>query len=495
MTAQEQTFSQKIIRGGLIITFFSLLTSPLGYFIRLMLSRSLTVEEYGLFYSILGFFGIFAVFNDLGFGYSVSYFIPKYLQKKNYSKVWNLYAYDQIIEVVTSVLISGVLLLFSGWLADHYFKMSEAKNLMSIFAVFFIANSFVSALQKFYNGIQEEKVYSSMESVRLLVACVLTFILWVQGITNVYLYAWSWVCGYIIVAIIYWTIQRIYYSHFISKLVWDKNLFIQMYTYAIPTLLVTSLAFLTTYIDTIILTLLKGVRDVGVYNVVFPLAAITGIIFSPIQNLFLPLISQYHSSNKTVVTMIINKLLLMIPFFGIYVGFFMFLFTETIITVLFGEQWVELSTFPLKILSLGYVGSLSAMYLATVVAALGKIGERLKVVAITFGAHLVLSFLLSYYYGVTGAVVANCCMYLLLCGFYLKIIAEEVQLQIPLLRLLQYVAALVIIWGVVYTTGYMPSTFIELFVTGIIYSALIFGIGTSLKILDWNVIKTFKQSH
>lgn len=494
MTAQEQTFSQKIIRGGLIITFFSLLTSPLGYFIRLMLSRALTIEEYGLFYSILGFFGIFIIFNDLGFGYSVAYFTPKFIQKKQYHKAWNAYLYDLIIELTTSLLLSVLFLIFSEWLSTHYFKIPQAKELISIFSLFFVSNSFVSALQKFFTGVQSEKFYSSMEFVRLFITAIFILVLWLQGSSNLNMYALSWVTGYVTVALLYTFFQYQYHKKYITKLVWDKTLFSIMFQYAVPTLLVTSLAWITNYIDVFSLTLLKDVREVGVYNVVFPLAGISGFLFSPIQVLFLPLISQYHGKDDRVVAMIINKLLLIVPLLGLYVCFFIFLNTEAVIGILFGNQWIESALLPLKVLSLGYPLQLLAAYLATIISGLGKITERFKIVFVSFSLHVISCLLLTYFYGVLGTVISNCIVYFLLCYWYLKIIKTEVRLKIPWQAYAKTLGILALI-AVFFTYFNLSSdTFFEFIGLGVVYSIIFVAGSYFIHFEELQLVGSFLQS-
>ncbi|MDO8610907.1 MAG: oligosaccharide flippase family protein, partial [bacterium] len=98
--------TQRIFKGSAIVLFFAILSSPIGYLLRIFYSQTLSIENFGLLYAVLALFTTLATYNDLGFGYSTSYFIPKYFKKKYYQKCWLLYKYDQFIEVGTSVLIS-----------------------------------------------------------------------------------------------------------------------------------------------------------------------------------------------------------------------------------------------------------------------------------------------------------------------------------------------------------------------------------------------------
>jgi len=90
MEEYTHPLTQRVLRGGMIVLFFSFLASPLGYAFRLLLSRTLSIEMYGLFYAVLALFATLITYNDLGFGLSAAYFIPKFLAKGDKQSVWNI---------------------------------------------------------------------------------------------------------------------------------------------------------------------------------------------------------------------------------------------------------------------------------------------------------------------------------------------------------------------------------------------------------------------
>ena len=132
---KNQTLTARVFKGSSTILLFNFLASPIGYLIRILYSRTLSIEMFGLFYAVLAFFGMFIAFNDLGFGYSATYLIPKALRKKNYKRIWKLYKYNQLVELGTSVIISILIVIFSNWLTNNYFKIPEAQNIIYIFVV------------------------------------------------------------------------------------------------------------------------------------------------------------------------------------------------------------------------------------------------------------------------------------------------------------------------------------------------------------------------
>ena len=71
----------KLTKSSITVVLLALIGAPLGYGIRMILSRTLEPEMFGLMYAVIALFALLSEYNDLGFGYSVSYLIPKFLKK------------------------------------------------------------------------------------------------------------------------------------------------------------------------------------------------------------------------------------------------------------------------------------------------------------------------------------------------------------------------------------------------------------------------------
>lgn len=88
---------KKIIKNTFWIYLFSYIGAPLGYFIRMLISRDTSVEELGFLYSLIGFIVLISTYNGLGLTESLKYFIPKYLAENKLiyirkSLVWSIVA-------------------------------------------------------------------------------------------------------------------------------------------------------------------------------------------------------------------------------------------------------------------------------------------------------------------------------------------------------------------------------------------------------------------
>ena len=62
---QEETLSQKFVKKGFWLYFFTLFIGPLGYITKVILSRDLSVAEVGMIYGVIGFVSLLSVYNDL----------------------------------------------------------------------------------------------------------------------------------------------------------------------------------------------------------------------------------------------------------------------------------------------------------------------------------------------------------------------------------------------------------------------------------------------
>ena len=77
----DEPLQWKLVRNSVWLYFFTFLIAPAGYIIKLIVARELSVEDIGLFYSILWLIGIISTYNDLGLTEALQYYIPHYLPK------------------------------------------------------------------------------------------------------------------------------------------------------------------------------------------------------------------------------------------------------------------------------------------------------------------------------------------------------------------------------------------------------------------------------
>lgn len=121
---EQESLTHKFIKRGFWLYAIALLTGPIGYGIKIIISHDLSVSELGILYGVLSFILLFGSLNDLGMVESLNYFLPKHLSNKNYTKVKSYALYSFIAMFIMSSLSALILYFGAQWLALVYFHAS-----------------------------------------------------------------------------------------------------------------------------------------------------------------------------------------------------------------------------------------------------------------------------------------------------------------------------------------------------------------------------------
>ncbi len=157
MLNSEETLAQKFVKKWFWIYFFTFLTGPIGYIIKIIISHDLSVWEVGMIYGVISFVGLLGAFNDLGCTESLNYFLPKYIIKNEYWKAKYLLRLTFIVQIFSSILIATTLFFIAPWLAHVYFDEPLIIDILRISWLYFINTS---TLQSFLGN------FSSWRSLR-----------------------------------------------------------------------------------------------------------------------------------------------------------------------------------------------------------------------------------------------------------------------------------------------------------------------------------------
>ncbi len=113
-------YARRLIKGSAIV-FVALIGSQfVAFLLRMFLARSLTVEEYGLFYAVFTFVSFFGLFRELGFGSALAKYIPEFNVKKRFGELKSSLVFTLTFEAVLSLSIAVLLYIFSGHLASGF---------------------------------------------------------------------------------------------------------------------------------------------------------------------------------------------------------------------------------------------------------------------------------------------------------------------------------------------------------------------------------------
>ena len=51
-----ESYTKSVVKGVSTVIFISMIAAFLGYLVRIVMARGLSIEDFGLFYSVFGFF-------------------------------------------------------------------------------------------------------------------------------------------------------------------------------------------------------------------------------------------------------------------------------------------------------------------------------------------------------------------------------------------------------------------------------------------------------
>jgi O-antigen/teichoic acid export membrane protein len=446
---------------------------------------------FGLFYAVLGLFNIVWTYNDLGFGYSISYLLPKYIKLKRFSQAWNVFRYGQAIQVTISILGSLILFVTAPYLSSNYFKVPGSEIFIYIMCLYLVANSILSSYSQFFVGLQKEKYYSSIIVVRALLVFLISVAFWFLGRSQVVNYAWAWASGYLITAGIYmYLLIRNFRYLSKKKVVWDKKLLRTMSKYAFPSLFTTVTVSLFSMSDVFFLTLIKDVKEVGVYNVIFPLASIPLLLLSSLRSLVLPLTSHLMEGEKDKVGILLGKLFELIPFVAMYFALFLTIYPSFPIQLFFGSKWLGLADHLLGLLSVAFIFSATASFIGTIIWGMGRTKERLRATLLIAVLSVPVNVVLISLYGVSGAVVNNMLVSVLSLVLFMRIVRSVVDFKIPYLLYLKLLMLSVSLYFLFKLLNSSIESVWEYLCIGGIYSLIFLMIGNYFKLLDIKVLKS-----
>jgi len=203
---QDQPLWEKLIKKWFWLYFFSFLTAPAAYLIKLFISNSISVADVWVLYSVVSLIWLLNTYNDLWLTESLQYYLPRFLVKKQYNYAKTSIYLSLAVQIFTALIIACVLWFAAPRLAVHYFHSESAIVALKYFCFYFLWINLFQTLQSIFIAIQDTFSNQFIEFIRqrsIFWFTVLFFFTWKASIEN---YSLNWIFGLwigIIVALIF----------------------------------------------------------------------------------------------------------------------------------------------------------------------------------------------------------------------------------------------------------------------------------------------------
>jgi O-antigen/teichoic acid export membrane protein len=384
-----------------------------SFFSQLVIARFFGRVDYGaisLGATVLGFATTFAL---LGLNKGIGRNLPMFEEASERRGV--LVSAFQI-SLPLALLTGAAIVLSAPLLADRVFA---DESLTTVFRIFGATVPIAVIMRLSIGAIQGVQLSRGKVLTRNIVmpvtrfggvAVVLMFGLGVLGLAVAYSLAFAAAM-----------VVGLYYVYCHTSLFDDHEptrMYSTLISFSAPLVISATMTKVLSDIDTTLLGIYATTGDIGVYNVVYPLAALVSIPMNALGFLFLPIISELYAKDE------IGEMVRMYQVVAKWtvlattpILFGMVFFPESVIAVTFGGEYLD-GSFALSILSIGFFLPLLAGPNSNVLVSVGATRYIMYIDTATAALNVALNVILIPRYNFLGAAVATTISYLFMNVLY-----------------------------------------------------------------------------
>ena len=488
--------SNKVLKNSFILVIGNLLFRVGGYINRLLMSRMLGPEGYGLYGLTLPFQGIFQILSAGGLPPAISKYVAEYNAKDEKALTRQVIYTATKFMVLMAILLSIILLFSSDFIANEIFHKPlvvwplRAVSLITPFSV--IVGAMRGAFQGVYKN--EYTVYNRMaEQLATIVFAVVFVYCGLYAMGAVLGGAFGFIVSAITAVLLYKKyISPMFYSEDSLDLSLKEELELlwMLICFAVP-VAITALSEMAIYdVGTLVIGVFMLSTDVGFYNAADPISRIPLVISLSISTVLLPATAEAYvlKNQKLLQEYVVDCLryciLTVIPMCVI-----ISMFSMPIIQLLFGEVYTPGSGV-LCILVIGM--SFYSIYMISSSILQGTGNPKLPMYILLLGTvlNIVLNAIFVQMMGIVGAAIATTITTCILMIVIMLFVIKTTKISIPWKNILLVLICNLILMAVCYV---IPKTLIGLVIGIIIGSSLYIVSLIMLKVLTKRDIDFFSQ--
>lgn len=392
-------YADRIFRGSGLVFASTIVGYVASYFLRLFLTRQLTVEEYGLLYAVITFVNFFALFRDFGLTSALVKFIPEWTVRNAAGKIKSAIKWTIKVQAMVAGVFCVIVIALAPWLADVYFHAPGSAVLLQVMALSFFVSVFGTTFLASLQGMQSVKKFATSQPLASIFPLIFTVTLVLLGVGLL-----GAVASYLFSAIAFAVVTWVALGSVLPKSKTavnnaDKR---KLLRFALPVLFGSVGGMVLGSIDTIVITFFRPLSDVGLYQAALPTSVVLWSLIGAIGIVLFPMISEMWSRNdkaalsKGVSLLLKFSLILVLPF-----ALVMIAWPEFVLQLLFGPPYAA-GAAALQILS---VAAIAYTLWQICAITLSGIGRPVLVTKIMLGAamfNLIGNIILVQTFGIAG---------------------------------------------------------------------------------------------
>lgn len=470
-----------------------------NFIIRIILARMYTPEDYGLFNLYYSFLFLFSSIGTFGLMNGISRNISYFYGKNDIKKVNSIILLGIILGLFFGIIVGGILFISSYQFASKFSNNNIFilyLKIASLTIPFWVLLNILISVFRGFQRIKEKIIFFDILR-NILFFVLIVFI----GITSL---SMTYVIFFNALSIIIPTFLLLLYfiyiknSKLIKKSTIELGVIKTLLIFSIPLFLVDILQNVLTWIDTIMIGLLKTTEAVAHYNAAKPLGTFISLGLTVSLFIYIPLatklyaIKDYKTMNITYVSITKWLSFITLPLFLTF-----FLLPKQIILLSFGSNYLQ-GAAVLRIISLAFFfNNLTGPNGATLTA-LGKVNFLMLASFATAILNILFNWLLIPLFGISGAAIATLFSMIIVNLIRILILYQKSGIHSIKLSIFKPIVFLIILFSVIiipiqhfYELSLSLIGFVPIFIVSTLISIILF---KSITKQDIEIIADFSNS-
>jgi O-antigen/teichoic acid export membrane protein len=386
---------QKITKNISLVFVSQIISFILGFFTVIYTARYLGADGFGIISLALSLSAIFGVFVDMGLN---TLMIREIARDRTLSH--KFISNNAIIKVFLSILTFGMLALAVNIIGYNLL----VSNIIYLITLSVIITSFSGVFTAIFQA-NEKMEYLSVTNIISSFILLSGILLGIYFGFNILYFAYVYVVSSMVVFILSLIIYLLKFSKI--KLEIDLRFWTPTLKEAWPFGVIFLSGMLYTYVDSIMLSILKGTLAVGWYSAVYRLMYIALILPTAINIAVFPVMSRlYSDSSKESLTLLYERYFKYMIIIGIPIGFATTLLAKDIILFLYGPGFAE-SVIVLQILVWAIVFTFAGAAYNQLLQSTNKQLIITKISLVCLVINIILNLILIPGYSYIGASIAT----------------------------------------------------------------------------------------
>ncbi len=389
-----ESLKLKLIKNAGWLFGAEIISKLLAYGIIVLLSRTLGPEGLGQYSFIFYYVGLLGIFSDLGVGY---YFMREVARDRSKAE-----------ELLPDVLGFKIVLALLNFLVIVALTLPLPKpGWMKVLIILVGAEAMLTWIAYIFVRIMYAHEVTKYEALSRVIERT-----WAFFVGGVILYLYRSLIPFVFVLLTGYTIREIlrirWGSRFVNrvKIRFRPEVWVALLKKSYPFWLIGLFTLIYYRTDMVMLSLMKGDYETGIYRAAYTLIEVSLFIPSILFATTMPSMARLWNEDKRTLEVLLKKSFRMILGLGILGAVGYYIFSRVGIVIIFGDNFLP-SVPVLRILAFVIPFMFVNSLLGSFMNATGKERTFMKIASLTALLNVVLNYILIPYYGASGAAIAT----------------------------------------------------------------------------------------